>query len=76
MPSVLAARPPPQKLSLLTACDTAATGASPRPHVQHVLTAAGANIIRLSDCFRPGTTPDRPPRQTCQFQRLCRELPG
>ncbi|MFE0517044.1 transposase [Streptomyces sp. NPDC058964] len=40
-------------------------------HVQHVLTAAGANIVRLSECFRPGTTPPRPPRPLTPFQRIC-----
>ncbi|KAF5992345.1 hypothetical protein BOG92_011165 [Streptomyces sp. WAC00263] len=45
-----------------------------KTHVQHVLTAAGANIIRLSECFPPGTTPDRPPRPSSQFRWLCRKL--
>ncbi|PKV82810.1 IS1182 family transposase [Streptomyces sp. TLI_146] len=40
-------------------------------HVQHVLTAAGTNIIRLSECFPPGTTPPRTPRPLTPFQRLC-----
>ncbi|MFJ3309602.1 hypothetical protein ACIPSA_42595 [Streptomyces sp. NPDC086549] len=38
---------------------------------QHVLTAAGANIVRLSECFPPGTTPHRPPRPLTPFQRIC-----
>ncbi|WP_425834086.1 transposase [Streptomyces fractus] len=40
-------------------------------HVQHVLTAAGTNIIRLSECFPPGTTAPRVPRPLTPFQRLC-----
>ncbi|MFF8923414.1 transposase [Streptomyces albidoflavus] len=40
-------------------------------HVQHVLTAAGTNIIRLSECFPPGTTPPRTPRPLTPFQQLC-----
>ncbi|MCT9081107.1 transposase [Streptomyces fulvoviolaceus] len=47
-----------------------------KTHGQYVLTAAGADIIRLSDCFPPGTTPDRSPRPPSPFQRLCRELTG
>ncbi|MFI0451257.1 IS1182 family transposase [Actinomadura sp. 6N118] len=45
-----------------------------KTHVQHVLTAAGTNIIRLADCYPPGTTPDRPPRPISPFQQLCRRL--
>ncbi|WP_308031250.1 transposase [Streptomyces sp. CoH27] len=45
-----------------------------KTHVQHVLTAAGTNIIRLSECFPPGTTPDSPPRPPTHFQRLCQGL--
>ncbi|MEU0929013.1 IS1182 family transposase [Streptomyces malaysiensis] len=43
-------------------------------HVQHVLPAAGANIIRLSECFPPGTAPPREPRPTSHFQRICQRL--
>lgn len=46
-----------------------------KTHVQHVLTAAGTNIIRLSEHFPPGTTPASPPRPPSHFQRLCRRLP-
>ncbi|WP_165939154.1 transposase [Streptomyces sp. BK205] len=46
-----------------------------KTHVQHVLTAAGANIIRLSEHFPPGTTPASPPRPPSHFQQLCRRLP-
>ncbi|WP_406326603.1 transposase [Streptomyces sp. NBC_00203] len=45
-----------------------------KTHVQHVLTAAGTNIIRLSGCLPPGTTPPRPIRPASQFRRLCRDL--
>ncbi|WP_406346781.1 IS1182 family transposase [Streptomyces sp. NBC_00648] len=45
-----------------------------RTHVQHVLAAAGTNIIRLSECFPPGTTPLRTPRPKSGFQRLCQNL--
>ncbi|WP_443066364.1 transposase [Streptomyces sp. NBC_01262] len=44
--------------------------------VQHILTAAGTNIIRLSECFSPGTTPDRPCRPPSRFRRLCQNLPA
>ncbi|MGW3938245.1 transposase [Streptomyces phaeochromogenes] len=39
-----------------------------KTHVQHVLTAAGTNIIRLSGHFPPGTSPPRrpPSRQPIQ----------
>lgn len=40
-------------------------------HVQHVLTAAGTNINRLSEWFPPGTAPTRPSRPLTPFQRLC-----
>jgi len=33
-----------------------------KTHVQHVLTAAGANVIRLSEHWPPGTAPASPPR--------------
>lgn len=46
-----------------------------KTHVQHVLTAAGTNIVRLSDCFPPGTTPASPPRPPSHFKRLCQRLP-
>ncbi|MFD6984275.1 transposase, partial [Streptomyces sp. NPDC059956] len=46
-----------------------------RTHVQHVLTAAGTNIIRLSQCISPGITPPRRPRARSRFQQLCRSLP-
>ncbi|MFD7489454.1 transposase [Streptomyces mirabilis] len=46
-----------------------------KTHVQHVLTAAGTNIVRLSDCFPPGTTPTSPPRPPSHFKRLCQRLP-
>ncbi|WP_225859605.1 IS1182 family transposase [Streptomyces albicerus] len=45
-----------------------------KTHVQHVLTAAGTNIIRLSGCFPPGEAPPQPPRPTSPFQLLCRKL--
>ncbi|WP_371541766.1 transposase [Streptomyces sp. NBC_00554] len=45
-----------------------------KTHVQHLLTAAGTNIIRLSDCFPPSAAPSRPPRPTSSFQLLCRKL--
>lgn len=45
-----------------------------KTHVQHVLTAAGTNIVRLSECFPPGTTPASPPRPPSHFQRLCQRL--
>lgn len=46
-----------------------------KTHVQHVLTAAGANLIRLSEHFPPGTTPAGPPRPPTPFQRLCQNTP-
>ncbi|MGW0656587.1 transposase [Streptomyces umbrinus] len=45
-----------------------------KTHVQHVLIAAGTNIVRLSGHFPPGTNPPRPPRRTSQFQSFCRNL--
>lgn len=45
-----------------------------KTHVQHVLTAAGTNIVRLGGHFPPGTVPPGPPRRTSHFQRLCRNL--
>ncbi|WP_416983323.1 IS1182 family transposase [Streptomyces sp. T028] len=45
-----------------------------KTHVQHVLTAAGTNIVRLSEYFPPGTTPASPPRPPSHFQRLCQRL--
>ncbi|MFF4410818.1 IS1182 family transposase [Streptomyces sp. NPDC001404] len=42
-----------------------------KTHVQHVLTAAGTNIVRLSECFPPGTTSQRAPRPLTPFQQLC-----
>nr|WSW49494.1 transposase [Streptomyces sp. NBC_01001] len=46
-----------------------------RTHVQHVLTAAGTNIIRLSEYLSPGITPPRGSRPRSRFQALCRSLP-
>ncbi|WP_405675268.1 transposase [Streptomyces canus] len=40
-------------------------------HVPHVLTAAGTNIVRLSECFPPGTAPLAPRRPVISFQRSC-----
>jgi hypothetical protein len=45
-----------------------------KTHVQHVLTAAGTNIIRLSGCFPPGNTPPRQPRAATRFRQLCQAL--
>jgi hypothetical protein len=45
-----------------------------KTHVQHVLTAAGTNIVRLSECFPPGTTPASPPRPPSHFRQLCGRL--
>ncbi len=45
-----------------------------KTHVQHVLTAAGANIIRLSECFPPGTAPASPSRPPSHFHQLCQRL--
>ncbi|MFF8844379.1 transposase [Streptomyces sp. NPDC015127] len=47
-----------------------------RTHVQHVQTAAGTNIIRLSEHLSPGITPPRRPRSKSRFQQLCRSLPA
>jgi transposase len=41
-----------------------------KTHVQHVLTAAGANIIRLSQYDPPENHP-RPTRRTSHLQQLC-----
>ncbi|MEV7116676.1 transposase [Streptomyces anulatus] len=41
-------------------------------HVQHVLIAAGTNIVRLSECFPPGTTPPHASRPLTPFQQLCK----
>ncbi|WP_370373420.1 hypothetical protein [Catenulispora sp. GP43] len=41
-----------------------------KTHVQHVLTAAGANIIRLSQYDPPEDHP-RPGRRTSHLQQLC-----
>jgi transposase len=46
-----------------------------KTHVQHVLTAMGANIIRLSECYPPGTAPPRPSRPESTFRQLCQTLP-
>ncbi|QXJ25972.1 transposase [Actinomadura graeca] len=45
-----------------------------KTHVQHVLTAAGTNIIRLAECYPPGTIPDRLSRPTSPFQQLCQRF--
>ncbi|MFE3584442.1 transposase [Streptomyces vinaceus] len=45
-----------------------------KTHIQHVLTAAGTNIIRLSGHFLPGTTPSHPPRPATRFSQLCQSL--
>ncbi|MGA5454239.1 transposase [Streptomyces umbrinus] len=42
-----------------------------RVHMQYILTAAGANVVRLSGCFPPGTASPRPARPLTTFQRLC-----
>ncbi|MGW3106335.1 transposase [Streptomyces sp. NPDC001100] len=47
-----------------------------KTHVRHVLTVAGADIIRLSEYFPPGSTPTSPPRPPSHFQQLCRRLPA
>lgn len=41
-----------------------------KTHVQHVLTAAGANLIRLSEYMPP-----QPQRPASHFQRLCQNQP-
>jgi transposase len=46
-----------------------------KTHVQHVLTAAGTNVLRLADHDTPGVYPDRPARSHSPFQQLCRALP-
>ncbi len=45
-----------------------------KAHLQHVLTAAGANIIRLSERLPPGPAPPREPRPTSHFQRIRQRL--
>ncbi|MER6611325.1 transposase [Streptomyces sp. NPDC000927] len=45
-----------------------------KTHVQHVLTAAGANIIRLSQCGSPGSEPPTRARPVSRFRQLCRDL--
>ncbi|MFE1520925.1 transposase [[Kitasatospora] papulosa] len=47
-----------------------------KSHVQHVLIAAGTNIIRLSERFLPGTSPPEPSRPESRLHRLCRTLPA
>ncbi|MGA5135502.1 IS1182 family transposase [Streptomyces olivoreticuli] len=47
-----------------------------RTHVQHVLTAAGTNLVRLSDYFPPGFKPPASHRNGTAFLRLCRNLPA
>ncbi|MEU8137799.1 transposase [Streptodolium elevatio] len=39
-------------------------------HVQHVLTAAGTNLVRLSECLPRGTIPLRTPKPTTWFRQL------
>ncbi|MFI1585620.1 transposase [Embleya sp. NPDC020630] len=39
-------------------------------HVQHVLTAAGTNLVRLSECLPPGTIPPRTLRPPPRFRQL------
>ncbi|WP_371656784.1 MULTISPECIES: transposase [unclassified Streptomyces] len=45
-----------------------------RTHVQHVLTAAGANIIRLSQSGPPGSELPARTRPASRFRQLCRDL--
>ncbi len=40
-----------------------------KTHVQHVLTAAGTNLVRLSSCFPSGTTTPTRNRPDSHFQR-------
>ncbi|MEV6949493.1 transposase [Streptomyces sp. NPDC051172] len=47
-----------------------------KTHVQHVLTAAGTNIIRLSEHFPPGTTPAPPPRPASQLPTTLPKAPN
>ncbi|WP_411054570.1 transposase [Streptomyces sp. E11-3] len=42
-------------------------------HVQHALTAAGANIIRLSRCGSPGSEAPTRARPVSRFRQLCRD---
>lgn len=44
-----------------------------KTHVQHILTAAGTNIIRLSERYPPGTSP-RAKRSSTHLQRLCQRI--
>ncbi|MET7338271.1 transposase [Nonomuraea sp. NPDC005650] len=45
-----------------------------KTHVQHGLTAAGTNVLRLADHDTPGVYPTRPTRSHSPFQQLCRTL--
>jgi transposase len=45
-----------------------------KTHVQHVLTAAGANIIRLSQSSLPGSQPPARAMPVSRFRQLCRDL--
>jgi hypothetical protein len=45
-----------------------------KTHVQHVLTAAGTDIVRLSECFPPGATAGHQPRPMSQLRHLCEKL--
>lgn len=47
-----------------------------KTHVQHVLTAAGTNIVRLNDRFPPGFHPPVNQRKATAFLQLCRNLPS
>ncbi|MFF7249905.1 transposase [Embleya sp. NPDC008237] len=42
-----------------------------KTHAQHVLVAAGTNIVRLSECILPGIVPVRTPRPFGRFRQLC-----
>lgn len=44
-----------------------------KTHVRHVLTAAGADIVRLFAYDPPDEHP-RPPRRISHLQRLCQQL--
>lgn len=46
-----------------------------KTHVQHVLTAAGANLIRLSEHFPPGTTPAGPTAAIHSVSTALPEIP-
>jgi hypothetical protein len=39
-----------------------------KTHVQHVLIAAGTNLVRLSECLPPGTIPPRNPKPATRFR--------